>query len=220
MKKIILSIFVLILTGCVAKDIYNYYPEEKYISYGNPREVKTVLVGDSIIHMQKEIITDLLEVENHISSNNIVVPKGRYLKIGEDNDSIYFSLQTVKGRYIVFNGFPQHEGYLSYKKSSNKFYINDVVDLIKPEYMKYAKILKNQRMKNVNRDFFFRSLDYGGSKNNLISFIYREGDNQQRMTHDASQSRVFSYQGAKIEIIEYDQNSVTCKIISKFDVFD
>ena len=209
---------MILLTGCSSNN-FNYYPEEKFINYGEPGEIKTVLAGDSILHTQKEVLTDALEVTKHIDEFNIIIPKGIYLKSGEDKNNIYFYPVSMEGRPVLVNKSSQYILSIAYKKSTNKFYpdIDGGFALIS---FSDGKIIKNLRTKKMDNDFLYKSLDYGGSKGQYVSFVYREGSNQQRMTVDTKQSKIFSYDGAKIEILKFNQDTLTCKIISHFDLFD
>ena len=218
MKRLFFLVCLIILNGC-SKDIHNYYPEEKFVSYGAVNEVKTVLAGDSIMHVQKEIITDILEVTKHIHEYNISIPKGSYVKLGEDADNIYFSPETLKGRKVTISNTPLESGWIVFRKSDNKFY-PDADGTISFVSFSDGKILRNQRTKLINQDFLYRSIDYGGSKKNLVRFIYREGDNIQNLTHNMNDSKIFSYQGAKVEIITYDNDTLTYKILEPLDIFD
>lgn len=220
MKRVIALVLCILgftISGC-AKSHYNYYPEEKIINYGDAGEVKTVLAGNSIMHSQKETLTDVLNVPRHIAEYNIEIPKGRYMKIGEDSSKIYFESTSDKGRPCRVDGMPQ-VAELVYKKSDGKIY-PDAPGMVSFVSFEGARIEKNVSTKQTGRDYYFKSLDYGGSKGKYVTFIFKEGPAENRITHDASQSKMFSYNGAQIEIINYDPDTLTCKIISPFDVYD
>lgn len=223
MKKLSLFCLVILaiamLTGCGTKHVHNFYPEEKFVAYGELGEVKTVLVGDSIMHIQKEMITDILEVTRHIEEYNIVIPKGHYLKTGSNGDIVYFMPQSMDGRWVRIDGFPLEAGWLEYNLSTKKFF-PDSDEIICLVSFTDGRMKKNERVKQVNTDFLYRSLSYGGSKKHLVSFIYREGDNEHRMTLNTKHSKVFKYQGCQVEVLDFDADSLTCKIISKIDLFD
>ncbi len=214
---LILTCMLALATGC-AKSHYNYYPEEKIVTYGNIGETKTVLAGNSIIHSQKETITDVLYVPTHIAEYNIEIPKGRYLKIGEDSNNVYFEAITTKGRRCRVDGEPTVTE-LVYKKSNSKIY-PDAPGMISLVSFDGARIEHTISTKQVNRDYFFKSLDYGGSKGKYITFIFKEGSIENKITHDTTKSKIFSYNGAQVEILNYDSDALTCKIISQFDIYD
>jgi predicted small lipoprotein YifL len=223
MKKTILfclAVFaVSLLTGCGTKNVHNFYPEEKFVAYGEVGEVKSVLVGDSIMHVQKEVITDILEVTRHIEEYNLVIPKGHYLKTGANKNIIYFAPKNMDGRWVRISGIPLESGWIEYHLDTNKFFPDSDEAFCLVRFTD-GRIKKNERVKQVNSDFLYRSLAYGGSKKHLVSFIYREGDNEQRMTLNTKLSKTFKYQGCEVEVLDFDADSLTCKILSKIDLFD
>ena len=223
MKKIfflcLAVLAIAMLAGCGTKNVHNSYPEEKFVAYGEPGEVKTVLVGDSIMHIQKEVITDMLEVTRHIEEYNIVIPKGHYPKTGSNGDVIYFMPQSMEGRWVRIDGVPLEVGWLEYHVSTQKFFpeLDGGMCLVS---FTDGRIKKNVRTKKSNADFLYRSLSYGGAKKHYVSFIYKEGDNEHRMTLDTKRSKRFKYQGCEVEVLDFDADFLTCKIISKLDLFD
>jgi hypothetical protein len=223
MKKLslfCLSLLALVmLSGCGTKNVHNFYPEEKFVAYGEPGEVKTVLVGDSIMHVQKEIITDILEVTRHIEEYNLVIPKGHYLKTGANKNIIYFMPKSMDGRWVRISGIPLESGWIEYNLDTKKFFPDSDEAFCLVSFTD-GRIKKNERIKQTNTDFLYRSLSYGGAKKHYVSFVYREGDNEHRMTLDTKKSKIFKYQGCEVEVIDFDSDSLTCKILSKLDLFD
>jgi len=212
----------LMLVGCSVKVPYNYQPEKKVTDSAVVNETKTVLVGGSILHYQVEEISDALEVKANIQDSllfggTILIPAGAYRKIGSNNSSEFFEPQNYKGDRVIAHTFIPTA--LVYRKESGNLEIAIAGDTLLWSHNGGFKVLRNQRFKQRGEDFQLRSISYAGSHGNLVNFDYREGSNNQRITHSMSSGKIFRYGGAEIEIIKYDAHSMTCKVLKGLDVF-
>lgn len=224
MKKLLFlfsSLACFLLLGCGAQSPYNYHPDEKIITYGKIGEVKTVLLGDSIIHYQVETVSDVIEIEKNITGgliSPVFIPKGTYIKNGSKGNTEYFDPISIKGGEASAGRFKVLS--LAYNNKSKNLSLDIAGEVLIWSTKEGFKVERNQRLKKNDNDYKMRSLAYAGSHNNLLSFEYREGSNTQRITHNMSNSHIFSYNGSQIEILKYDEHSLTCKIIKEFDIFN
>lgn len=216
------SVACLLLIGCGAQSPYNYHPDEKIITYGKIGEIKTVLLGDSIIHYQVETVADVIEVEQNITGGfvftNVFIPKGTYVKNGSKGNTEYFDPVSIKGSQVSAGGFRVIS--LVYNNKNNNLSLDLAGEVLFWSTKEGFKIERGQRLKKSGDDYKMRRLAYAGSHNNLLSFEYREGPNTQRITHNMGNGPLFSYNGSQIEILKYDDRSLTCKIIKEFDIFN
>lgn len=219
MKKMFLVLCCIFTTfsfaGCGYKSPYNYYPEETVIQYGSINETQTVLSGDNILHYEVEKLSEVVEVQETLSVLGSMVPRGLYEKTGEDSSNIYFRSVSTKGARVENDSY-KPRGLVVFK-SSKKLTI-----MLPGDYMLWSWDegwrLQKSRLKERSDDFNMRSLSYGGSRGPLLSFRYKEGKTSQRITHDSSKSKIFKYRGAEIEIVSFDEHTLTCKVLQEFDL--
>lgn len=219
MKKIFLFLYcafaVFSLTGCGYKSPYNYYPEETIVQYGAINEVQVVLAGDNILHYEVEKLSEVVEVQETLSVLGSMIPRGLYEKTGEDSSNIYFRSVSTKGDRVENDAY-KPRGLVVFKRSQK------LTIMLPGDYMLWSwdegwRVQKS-RLKDRSDDFNMRSLTYVGSRGPLLSFRYKEGKTSQRITHNMTNSAIFSYRGAEIEILSFDEHTLTCKVLREFDM--
>ncbi len=224
MKRVLfLCLCISVLLGCSGpRSPYNYMPQEKVANYGEIGKVKDVLEGDNIIHYHVEKVADVVKVHAPLNMApgifvGIYIPEGIYQKTGEDASKIYFKPKSIRREEIDVTEAKVTD--LIYLKDDNALTVSIEKGSIMRSFKSGFTLMRNARLKELQEDEYMRSLSYGGSHKNLVSFEYREGDNKQRVTHNMNKGNIFTYQGAEVEIISYDDHSLTCKVLKGFDVF-
>ncbi len=224
MKKILACcLLACMIMGCAGpRSPYNYSEEKKITTYTDIGQVKDVRIEDTIIHYQVESVADVLEVPRplHIEEDiflPIFIPKGTYVKTGEDESRIFFEPESIKGKVAKTNS--ENVTDIVYIKKSHELTVSISNGIILRNFDSGFSIKRNTRLKEQDSDKEMRSLAYAGAHKNLVSFTYREGKNEQRITHNMDTGHVFRYQGAEIEILSYDAHSIKCKVLKGFDIF-
>ncbi len=226
-KHIVIFLVLVTFTGLLSacggpRSPYNYSEQEKVFTYSDVGVIKDVLKGDTIIHYQKEMVSDVLEIPRPLNMErgifvSVFIPKGIYVKTGEDEKRIFFEPKSIKGDKAKTNDYDVTD--LVYYKANNELTISVEEEPMMRTFKSGFHIKKNMRLKERDGDKELRSLAYATSHKNLISFKYTEGENEQRLTHNMENGSIFRYQGAEIEILSYDAHTLKCKVIKGFDMF-
>ncbi len=220
---VLLMVLSLNLAACGGpRSPYNYSEQEKIFTYGDVGQTKDVLKGDTILHYQVESVADVLEVPRPLNMDrgifiSVFIPKGLYVKTGEDESRIFFEPKSTKGDKAKTSEYDVTD--LVYHKHTHELTITVEEEPMMRTFSSGFTIKKNMRLKEKDGDDNLRSLSYAGSHKKLVSFEYREGANKQRITHNTENGPIFRYQGAEVEVISYDEKSLRCKVLKEFDVF-
>lgn len=213
----------LLLGACGPQNPRNYNPRQDIKEYSDAGQTREVRNGDTIIHYQGEIISDVLRVPQNLVNNGgglmvqIFIPAGTYPKTGEDDKRIFFSRKSTRG-YVAKAG-SEHVEDIVYTKSSGKLNLKVPGELILRGWDSGFSILKDSRLKVRDEDYQNRSLVYAGSTGTLLSFRFKEGKNSHRLTHNMNDGKVFRYEGAEVEIVSYIPQVLTCRVLKEFDLF-
>ena len=209
-----------LLAACAPHSPNNYTAEDKVTRYAYVGEVRTVRSGDSIMHYQTEVLSDSLVVPQNLSVTGLTrmsIPAGVYPKTGEDSTRVFFSRKSTRG--WVAKAFKPVSDILYYK-ADGKLTVNlEVYGPNSGGWTSGFRIESDARIKVRGEDVQVRSLSYGGSSGKLVTFVFKEGRNTQRITHNMADGNIFRYQGGEVEIVAYDSKSLTCKVLKEMDLF-
>lgn len=215
-----LSFFVLIITGCTSPK-YNYAPEVNNFSEPPIGSVNTVYVGDSLVSQGVKLSMEGIKVTApaKISWAYTVTP-GEFRKVGQDGDKAFYQpFGTTPGNVDKALIADMWQAVMV-RTSTRELCVITVFSV--------AICDKNQPFEKITLSVagdssFQQALLYNGRVGNKINVGYREtSSNMARpafnndVEYDLSESKVLGYKGAKIEVMNATNQSITYKLLSNF----
>ena len=230
MKKIV-TIFVgsIFLSSC-ATTPRNYQPEIMNLSFPALNAETEVSLGEDMLRQGKAAETDgfVLKQENNIQ-NHILSP-GFYPKVGEDKEWTFHSFQvggsmgemgsiTLTGGLFGPGIFPQS---IKVAKDQQKTCLvpngmgSGACDTEVPFFRERRPVLSS--------DHFQQTLIYSGRVGDKIRIGYRESSGgyarqafSNEAEYDLSTSDEIAYRGARIRVIEADNQKIRYQVLSNFN---
>lgn len=200
---------VAILSGCASMK-HNYAPTVTQRDFPQIHKENTVYVGESMLIQGSLVKHDILKVNATIDGACYDIPRGIYLKTGDDDKKQYFSVvgngvqveragicDPFTGMYVprdnqskvcvitIFNGTSCYDGDIEIKN----------VAIASPDHIQ-------------------KSIIFSGKKDNEIEFMYVEKSGIQTVhshvvKYDLSKTDIIGYRGARIKIIASTNESIT-----------
>ncbi|MGR6837964.1 hypothetical protein ACU5DF_02215 [Aliivibrio wodanis] len=211
MKKLLLPLFLLSMTGCTTIK-YGADTVENHYSLPELDQVTTSYVGDHMIEQGVAITMKYLSVGNTIDGAAYDIPKGEYVQIGHHKDVEYFAISSKNNTRVNFiAGLFEPPIALSLE--------NDRVCVTTVSYQP-AQCYKNDNAKISNKTVhsgssFKQTLIYNGSVGDKINISYREFSSgmardafTNNVEYDMKKSNIINYKGAVIEVKDYDNSSI------------
>lgn len=213
----VLSILTLSV-GCAAPK-YNYQGVTKNISKPLIGEVSEAYIGDKILVEGQYTEKEAYYVpEEKNKSNHTIIPKGYYLKTGEDaKGSYYLPVNSIPEGAIL----PHNQGIRSILVTKKNDFC--LVDFYSYRYCHFKDIGHTATVNVVGNSSFQRTLIYSGKVGNKVNIGYREySSNIARpafnndVEYDLNESRQIGYKGALLEIIDANNQRIQYKVLKGF----
>ena len=221
MPKLSVWVLSILLVGCATAD-YNYVPEQEAISEPPIGSVTTVYVGDSMIRQGTFTRVDAVRVNGVIDVGGYELQSGYYVKTGQDEDTETFvpaadsSGGAIKKDFIVDP--PQAVIVFT---GTDKIC---VVTVFNATDCTNSNSFDRTTHQAYARDAFQQTLIYSGKVGDKINIGYREFSSDYArpafnndVEYDLSESNVIGYKGARLEILEATNESITFKLIRNFN---
>ncbi|GKX56011.1 hypothetical protein SOASR030_21230 [Leminorella grimontii] len=223
MKKIVFGCLVsVLLTGCTSPT-YNYVPKTEFVSKPSVGSVNTAFVGDELVRQGTVSQYEGIKVTAlaKIGMAYSIMP-GFLAKRGEDENSEFYLPTGGADSAIIDKSFLADPWQAVMVKKDTKtlcvitaFNISTCAD-----NMPFEKISLS-----VSSDSSFQqTLLYNGRVGNKINIGYRELSNNMArpafnndVEYDLSASRLIGYKGARLEVIEATNQSITYKLLGNFN---
>ncbi|MCC4798793.1 hypothetical protein [Enterovibrio norvegicus] len=220
--KLLLSVFFSIsLAGCSSSIPMNAVPHVE--SYQVPKQGTQVqsYVGEYMINQGVRATSPYLVVEHLMDGVSYNIGAGDYPLLGtEKNGRQYFSIYSQNGGYVQPGVFVDPPFALSPDEKKG-LCVSTVFVKNASCYEQGIYAVKNKTVESNGS--FQQRLIYNGSFGDKINISYREfSDSQARdaftnnVEYDMSKSRVINYKGAQIEVIDFDNSSITYKVLKHF----
>ncbi len=211
------------LTGC-ATPKYNYAPKTENISEPPLNTVVTVQVGDHMARQGSITEHDAILVKSPITVGAFsayTLTPGYFKKTGEDEGAEYYIPYTGKDAGTISkNPISDPWKSIEYSKSVNEIGIITVFNL---HVMVPADGVSRVKKSFESDDSFQQTLIYSGKVGNKIRLGYREFSNNlarpafnNDVEYDLNESNVVGYKGARIEIIEANNQYIKYKLLQNF----
>ena len=219
--KILLTLLLCIfMVGCSSSIPLNSYPTTEKFTLPKLNNSTKVFVGDYMIDEGVRVTDDYLVVKQTIDGVAYDIGQGDYKLLGtEKNGKKYFSHLSMNGGYVMAGVFVDPPFALSPDEKKglcvSTIFVKDATCYEEAQSEVIKKSIDSQSS-------FQRTLIYNGSIGKKINISYREfsgGNARQAFTNDVeydmSKSNIINYKGAEIEVIDYDNSSITY-IVKKY----
>ena len=217
---------VAFLSGC-ATPKYNYVPQARHISEPQLDVVTTAHVGEEIARQGTLNEQEALHVEASIKVGSFAytILPGYYKKTGEDERSEYYiPYSGSDSGQIVKKWFVDPWKSIEVSKKEQKIGIVTIFNL---HGMEEATGFNRVKKSFQPDDSFLQTLLYNGRVGNTIRLGYREfWNNEARpsvsndVEYDIAESKMVSYKGARIEILEATNQYIKYMLIRNFKTVD
>lgn len=222
MNKIILVLIVMLSAGCTTIRHNAPPPVKTHISYPELGQENVAYIGDQLLRKGIMFTEDVLVISKDINvsalMSPILIPAGEYAKIGSDNTTDFYSSNGICS--IIGSIKNCQFSALSVGKQINAELC--VVDLYGGDYCYAEAYARSTRTVKASNNFV-QTLLYNGRVGNKINIGYREFNKTSArpafsndVEYDLNTSSTIGYKGAKLEVIDADNSSITYKVIRNF----
>ena len=236
MRIIMLIVASCLLAACVTTGGKTHYiPKTESFSVPPLNLPSTASVGESMLQQgnrsDREAVRLLSEAEYRFGFTKITFQPGVYLKTGSKDEWTYLrpaDLSERSGSSVVFGAASRQDLVTQYDVPSlvadfkRKRFCTSKLD-IPVECAKGANF-QPTTVSIVSANNFQQTLIYNGRVGDRINVGYREFQRDllrpafsNSVEYDLSKSDVISYQGARLKIIEADNNRVEYEVLSNFN---
>jgi len=202
---------------------YNYAPKVTNFSIPELDVVVTKGLGESLLDQGLSTKRVILNVVKKSSISAYKIKPGKLIKVGEDENSEYFSQDAESGLIInsgLLMSYPDITAVVQYKKKSDEFCITRPADLTV-----CGELTAERDTETVITNKSFRqTLIYSGRIENKLKISYREyGANIDRsafstdVEYDLNEGSLIGYSGARLEVISATNIEIKYKVISNFN---
>ncbi|EHN68033.1 hypothetical protein VFSR5_A0614 [Aliivibrio fischeri SR5] len=214
-------IFSSVLTGCSSGIPINAHSSTEEFTLPPLNTVTQSYIGEEMIDEGIKVTDNYLIVKRTIDGVAYDIGKGDYKHLGTEKDgTMYFSHFSTNGGYVVQGPFIDPPFALS--PSEKKGLCVSTIFVINATCYEEAETeVVNKSIESASA--FQRTLIYNGSVGKKINISYREfsaGNARQAFTnnveYDMSKSNIINYKGAEIEVINFDNSSITYKVNKYF----
>lgn len=217
MKILVFIIVTVFLTSCVSVKYNGSESKVTNIDYPEINVEVTAFVGDQLISKGKIIEESAITISHAKNANSVTlytVTPGTYKQIGYDDKMLYFSPEG-----IVKSALADTPLALVIKR-------DDTSKLYAATPFSIAPMIGEFKLDKITSEVensFKQTLIYSGLSNDSLLISYREFSNNYARSafnhdveYDLSKSKIIGYKGARLEILRFDNVSITYKLLSNF----
>lgn len=224
-----LPLIALSLAGCATVK-NNYIPVTEQISFPKLNEVRTATLGEEMLKQGTATTTKgvLLPQQNQIGT--VTLSKGFYPQTGEDEKFIFTSFEIGNpapgmGRVSVggLGGLLPQGLRFDKRKQQTCAIVPNVYGISQPVCDTEHPFQFTERP-IISSNNFQQTLIYSGRVGERIRVSYREFSGNvarapfsNEAEYDLSSSNIIAYKGARIEVIEADNESIKYKLLANFN---
>ncbi len=231
MRFIALGATVVLLSGCASTPPPNYIPVKVPISFPRIDEITTVSLGEDMLRQGFYTEEDGIEFHQQNNIQNYKLSPGFYPQISEDKNYTYHSYQVTASRdglgYIPpaqdFLGFPM-PGPQSIRASKTKQETCVVIGGLSGSSCDTQYAFNRVRRPVLSERDLQQTLIYSGRVGNRIRLGYRESSGSlarpafsNEAEYDLSSSQEIAYRGARIRVLEADNQKIRYVVLSNFN---
>lgn len=221
MKGLVVLLTPLLITGCAAVK-HNYTPQTQAFSVPDVGETATTSIGDRMLVQGVKTEGEAIRVGSLQEIGPFNVQPGVYRKSGQDANFDYFA-PVQGGSPVITTGMfnvPDYTLGIRISRDGGEACVIGVVAMTKCGDLDYKKT-EYQAEGTQN---FQQTLVYSGKVGDKINVTYREYSGNMareafdnRVEYDLSESDLIGYKGARLQVLEADNSSITYEVISAFN---
>ena len=212
------------ISGCVSPQ-NNYRPLITEISTPAIGKISTAYVGDELVKQGKFFERDAIKISQPLKVGLLgayTLMPGFYAKTGEDRESEFYLPDSGPDAGMI------QKGMLSDPPKSVQLHKNEnricVITVFNVATCAESRGVTRTRRLVLSEDSFQQTLIYSGKVGNKINIGYREFSNSHArpafnndVEYDLNESKVIGYKGAKIEVIEANNQFIKYKVMQNFN---
>ncbi len=222
--KVISLFLTVIVAGCASSGpavVYNYSSEVVEANLPNVGELVTRNVGDSILVREKYTSAVALRLKTPVPYGLHFFPAGNYKMLGSNETTSFFAPLSDDEKSISLQGNArQYVTAIAVKKSN----VNTICPIHLVSGMQCIDAFASiEKQKFIDQNSYEQTLIYNGNSGSKINIGYREFSEglarpafNNNVEYDLEKSKIISYKGAQIEVVEANNNTITFKILKKF----
>ena len=232
MRTMIMAAIAVGLGGCTTIQT-NYVPETRQISFPAIGVERSASIGDELVRQGTATQTNGAVTRRENNIRGMVLSPGFYPQIGEDDKYIYTSFSTgnasgemgrvtVTGSLFGSNVFPQSNRFA--KEKQETCVVGPAAYGIVQSNCDSEHSYNFEKRPTVSSNNFQQTLIYSGRVGDRIKISYREfSGNTARPAfsneaeYDLSESDIIAYRGARLRVIEADNEKIVYSLISNFN---
>lgn len=223
-KRTTAAIGLLIIVAACATPSYNYVPRVEAFSSPPLGEVTAVSVGDEMLSQGVLKYQNGIEVPQNTKVSGYTLSGGFYAQTGQSEKASFHS-------FLAGTGAPNGYGTLTKgalmdpAQSIEAYYDENKLCVITVFNLHTCRDRDFQRTEKaiVSPDSFQQTLLYSGRVGDKISISYREFSGSvarpafsNDVEYDLSESSEIAYKGARLEIVEATNTTITFRVLSNF----
>lgn len=221
-KKTIAVIALAALAGCVSPK-YNYLPAVSNVAEPPVGSVNTARIGDKLLAYGTFAESEGIRVSTPIDVGlHYTINQGLFVKVGQDAQSDFVKPATGSAGGSINKGMLADPWQvIQAYKDGRKICVVTVFNAstcTADGRFEYVKIAADDQLN------FQQTLIYSGRVGDKIKLGYREFSNSQarpafnnEVEYDLSQSTQIGYKGAKLKILEANNEFVRYEVLKNFD---
>ena len=208
------------MLGCTAPK-YNYQAVSQNISKPPINSVNEAYVGDKMLTQGVFTEREAYFIPEAKKKFLFTMPKGFYLKTGEDGKGSYYqAVNNIPDGAIIPGG-----GIQSILVTPQ----NDLcfIDIYFNKVCHFKDIGEKRKISVANDNSFQQTLIYSGKVGNKINIGYREFSSSMArpafnndVEYDLNESKTIGYKGALLEVIDANNQSIKYKVLKNFNQVD
>ncbi|WP_394165095.1 hypothetical protein [Neptunomonas phycophila] len=220
LKITIAAAITLALTGCTTTKL-NYSPEKTFIDTPPINSINTAFIGEHLLQQGNIANNDMLNVTAPTNIAGYTIASGYFSKTGETREYEDYLPQRIG--LISKPWYKDTPVSIRLYKNNTKacvitLYAYAVCD--EPELTHFVR----ERIPTIQPNSFMQTLIYSGKIGNRINIGYREFSNDiaraaysNEVEYDLSVSNIIGYKGARLEVIEANNEMIKYKVLKKFN---
>lgn len=231
MRKVIALFLSFSLAACASTPAPNYIPISKAISFPSLNVETIASLGEDMVSQGVYTETDGIEIAEENNIKGYRLSPGFYPQISQDKDNTYHSYENRPTRdgsgYILaasdFLGFPLAIPQ-SIRASKSKQETCVIAGGLSGPICDTEHAFKRTRKPSLSDRDLQQTLIYSGRVGNRIRIGYREASGNMarpafsnEAEYDLSTSQEIAYRGARLRVIEADNQKIRYVVLSNFN---
>lgn len=219
-----LAVVVAALTSACASPVYNYAPRRLDVSEPPLGSTVTVAVGDSLVRQGTYVEQDaiLLPADTWVGNlGGYTLKAGYYAKRGTKGEHSFYLPSNQEGGAILPAPLTDPPQAVRAHESLPELCVITVFNALVCES---GVTFERVSQPVMARDAFQQTLIYSGRVGSKINIGYREFSNNlarpafnNDVEYDLTESRIIGYKGARLEVLEATNESITYRVLRNFN---